>query len=101
MIESFNLDQIQPLEPILSLYFSHFFTFIMGPLWGAQSYYPKRANNGKMELPQVQNWMRQSVLSAWGIQAGPFAACWAPFVLLIFQIFHFHTGEPILITPEG
>ena len=37
----------------------------------------------------------------WGIQTGPFAALEATFVLKNFTLFHFHTGEPILITPEG
>ena len=41
------------------------------------------------------------VFSAWGIQTGPFAAHSAPFVQKIFHLFHLHTGEPILITPEG
>ena len=45
--------------------------------------------------------MRQRVFSALGIQTGPFATSGAPFVLEIFILFHFHTGEPILITPEG
>ena len=40
-------------------------------------------------------------LSSWGIQIGSFAAGWAPFVPKIFQLFQFHTGRPILITPEG
>ena len=39
--------------------------------------------------------------NAWGIQTGPFAAYSAHFVLKLFLIFHFHTGEPFLITPEG
>ena len=38
---------------------------------------------------------------AWGIQTGQFAATGAPFVLEIFTLFHLHTGEPILISPEG
>ena len=45
--------------------------------------------------------MIQRGLSAWGIQIGSFAAGWAPFVLEIFHLFHFHTGRPILITPES
>ena len=45
--------------------------------------------------------MRQRVFSAWGIQTGPFAIFEAHFVLKIFQLFHLHYGEPILITPEG
>ena len=54
----------------------------------------------KMEFIQLQNWMRQRGLSTLGIQTGPFAAIWAHFILKDFQLFHFHTGKPILITPE-
>ena len=39
--------------------------------------------------------------SAFGIQTGPLAFSWALFVLENFTLFHLHTGEPILITPEG
>ena len=45
--------------------------------------------------------MRQRVFSALGIQTEPFAATGTPFVLKNLQLFHIHTGEPILITPEG
>ena len=41
-----------------------------------------------------------SGLGAWGIQVGPFEALRANLVNSIFQIFHFHAGRPILITPE-
>ena len=50
---------------------------------------------------QLQNWMRQRGFGALTIQTGPFAAPGAHFVLEDFQLFHFHTGRPILITPEG
>ena len=56
---------------------------------------------GIREFTQLQNWMRQKVFSAWSIQAGPFAAHSAPFVLKLSHLFHFHTGVPFLITPEG
>ena len=62
---------------------------------------PQRANNGKGEFSQLQKWMRQRGFSAWGLQTRPLAALWAHFVLNNFQLFHFHTGEPIVITPEG
>ena len=39
--------------------------------------------------------------SAWGIQTESFAALLASFLLKNFQLSHFHTGEPILITQEG
>ena len=32
------------------------------------------ANIGKRAISQLQNWIRQRVSSAWGIQTGPFAA---------------------------
>ena len=45
--------------------------------------------------------MRQMDFDALGIQTGPFIAYSANFVLKIFHLFHFHTGRPILITPEA
>ena len=56
---------------------------------------------GKGEFIQLQKRMRQEVLGALGIQTRPLAVPEAYFVSAIFQLFHFHTGEPILITPEG
>ena len=56
---------------------------------------------GKVEFTQLQNWMRQMESNAWGIQTGPLASHSVPFVLKIFLLFHLHTGEPFLITPEG
>ena len=50
---------------------------------------------------KLQNWWRQLVFSAWGIQTGPFATTGAPPVNENFTLFHLHIGEPILITPEG
>ena len=41
------------------------------------------------------------VFSASGIQTGPFASLSTPFALKNFHLFHFYTGRPILITPEG
>ena len=75
----------------------NFFSFILG----GQFLLPQMANNGKGRFIQLQNWMRQGVFSAWGIQTGPFAAHWTHFVPEDFQLFHLHTGRPILITPEG
>ena len=97
MPRAFNLDQLQPIKPILFWNISIFFTFILGKHF----LLPQRTNNGKGEFIQLQYWIRQGVFIAWGIQTGPFAAHSAHFVLEIFQLFHFHTGEPILITPEG
>ena len=74
-----------------------FFIFLLG----SSFLLPQEANYQKREFFQLQNWMRQKGFSAWAIQNGPFAALWGHFVLKIFQLFHFHTGRPILITPEG
>ena len=41
------------------------------------------------------------IFSAWGIQIGPFAALSAHFVQKDLHLLDFHTGRPILITPEG
>ena len=94
---AFKLDHLQPIEPILLQKISNFFIFILG----SQFLLPQRANNGKWEFIQPQNWMRQRVSSAWGIQTRPFAANQAIFVSKILHFFHFHTGRPILITPEA
>ena len=37
------------------------------------SYYTKGVENGKREISKLQNWMRQRVSRASGIQTGPFA----------------------------
>ena len=95
--ETFKLDHLQPVKPLLFQNLSNFFFFILG----GHFFIPQRANNGKRGFSQLEKWMRQMALSAWGIQTGPFAACWATFVLIFFQLFHFYTGEPILYTPEG
>ena len=94
---AFKLDRLQPIEPTLSLWFSNFSTFILG----GQFLLPQRANNGKREFTQLQNWMRQRIFSAWGILIGLFSAHGAHLALEFFQLFNFHTGRPILITPEG
>ena len=41
---------------------------------GGQFLLPQRANTQKRDIFQFQKWMMQRVLSAWGIQTGPFAA---------------------------
>ena len=65
---AFKLDHLQ--KTLLFPQFSNFFTFILG----GQFLLPQRANNGKREIFQPQNWMRQRVFSAWNIQTGPFAS---------------------------
>ena len=97
MTGAFKLDHVQPFEPILSQNIFNFFTLMLG----GQFLLPQRANNGKGEFIQPQNWMRQRGFSPWGIQTGTVAVHWAHFVPNDFQLFHFHAGRPILITPEG
>ena len=88
----FKLEHLQPFRPVLFLHFSICMNFILG----GQFLLPQRANSEQGEFCKFQKWMRQGVFSAWGLQTGPFAALWAHFVLKCFQLFHFHTGEPIL-----
>ena len=94
---AFKLDHLHPFKPLLFRKFSIFFTFILG----GPFLLPQRTNNGKREFSQPQKWMRQKVFSAWGIQTEPFTSHSTPFVPEILHLFHFHTGRPILITPEG
>ena len=49
----------------------------------------------------LSNGIIPGTFNAWGIQIEPFAAYTATFVPRKFHVFHFHTGRPILITPEG
>ena len=94
---AFKLDQLQPFAPLFFWKFSILFTFILGsPLL-----LPQMANNEKREFSQPQIWMRQRDFSALGLQTGPIAAFCTSLFLKIFHLFHLHTGEPILITPEG
>ena len=51
----------------------------------------------KVEFSRFQNGMTVGTVNAWGIQIGPFVALAVPFVSGKFQLFHFHTGRPILI----
>ena len=59
------------------------------------------SNNGEMEFLQPQNLMRQRIFISWGIQTETSAPLLGPFIREIFHLFHFYTGRPILITPEG
>ena len=97
VLGAFKLDHLQPIQPLLFWKFSNFFSFILG----GQFLLPQRANNGKWGITQLKNWMRVATLSAWDIQVGPFAPLQAHLAPKFFQLFHFHTGRPILITPEG
>ena len=66
---AFKLDHLHPIKPLLFWKFSNFFNFMLG----GQFLLPQKANNGKREILQPQNWMRQRVFSAWNTQTGPFA----------------------------
>ena len=66
---AFKLDHLQAMKPLLFPDFSNFFTFILG----GQFLLPQRANNGKWEFTQLQNWMRQGGFGAWGIHTWSFA----------------------------
>ena len=97
VLRVFKLDHLQPIKPNWSWKFSHLFTIILQ----GQLLLPQRANNGTRGFIQPLNWVRQRVFGAWCIQIGPYAPHWAYFVEEDFQLFHFHTGRLILITPVG
>ena len=66
---AFKLDHWQSGKPLLFWRFFNFSTFILG----SPILLPQRANDGKRPFTQLQNWIRQGSLGAWGIQTGPFA----------------------------
>ena len=71
---------------LLSHFCSDNFPTFSPSYWGGQFLLPQRANMQKREFPQLQNWMRQWVLSAWGIHPGPFAALCTFHFLKIFYM---------------
>ena len=58
--------------------FGKFSTFALS-YWEANTYYPRGPIMGKGEFSQLQKRVRHWVSFAWGIQIGPFAACWVTF----------------------
>ena len=78
----------------LSPFCSEMFQTFSPSYWGGQFLLPQRANMEKREFPQLQNWMRQWVLSAWGIHPGPFWASLAKIWAKIFDHLDLYTGGP-------
>ena len=85
----------------LSPFCSEIFPSVWPSYWGTISYYPRGLILGFGRFLQLQNLIGLRGFSAWGIQTGPFAACWAHFVQKFLHQFHFNTGSPYLITPVG
>ena len=110
-LDSPNLDEIKGCQclghsnwTICSLlsqfYFPNFTTFSL-LYWEANSYYPreKKAENGKIEFSQPECDKRFWVPGAFKLDhLQPVKPILFP---KFFQLFHFHTGRPFLITPEG
>ena len=92
-----KLGHLHPVKTLLFIQIFNFCTFILG----SPFLLPQRANNQKREFSKLQTWMKQRGFSARGIQTWSFSSCWDTFVHTFFQLLHFHTEEPILITPEG
>ena len=94
---AFKLDHLHPFQP---LFFWNFPTFSLS-YWESNSYYPRRTIMGKGNSSNHKiAWDRGlSVPGAFKLDhLHPFKP------LLIFwklKMFHFYTGSPILITPEG
>ena len=94
---AFKLDHFQPIEPILFRNIFNFFTFILGGLF----LLPQRPIMGKGNSSNFKTeWDRRfSVPGAFKLDH------LQPIEPILFQkifnFLHFHTGRPILITPEG
>ena len=86
-----------PCKPLLLQKISNFSAFILG----GQFLLPQRANNGKRELLQLQNWMRQRVFSALDIQTGPFVHPSKPLLFQKISILSLSYWEANSYYPRG
>ena len=68
---------------------------------GSPFFLPQEGQLWEKGILPTRNWMRQRGFSAWAVQTGPLAALCTSHIPKLFQLIHLHTGEPILITPEG
>ena len=91
-----KLDHSQQVEPILFWNFSKCFIFILE----GQFLLPQRANSEEGDFSQFQKWMRQRVLSGWGIQIGPTGVTWAKKLPKIFKNLNLYTGAPFSYYPR-
>ena len=97
VLGALKLDHLQPVELILSQNFSCFLTFILGV---QLSITPERGRQNTWEKGIHQKWVGHRGFSAWGIQTGPFGACWADFVPTFSLLLYLHTGSPIIYYPR-
>ena len=73
-----NWTNCSPLSPFCPELFPTF----PPSYWGAHSYYPRGLIMGKGKISQLPIWMRQRDFSAWGIQTGPYAACFKAYFVI-------------------
>ena len=96
VLMAFKLDHLQPVELIMFQNFTILLIFILGrPI----PYYP-RERGWKFEKGFTQKWRTHRGFSTWGIQTGPFAACWTDFVPKFYHPFDLDTGEANSLLPQ-
>ena len=66
----------------------------------ANSYYPRGPIMGKGNFCILHNWRRQWVLSAWGINPGPFWASWPKILPKIFGLLYVYTWGSLILLPQ-
>ena len=93
--------QTWPFPALCTFHFLKIFHIFHLHTGRANSYYPRGLIWRKGTFCQLQNWMRQWVLSAWGIHPGPFWASSAKIWAKIFDHLDLYTGAPFSYYPRG
>ena len=92
--------QTGPFAALCTFHFLNIFHIFHIHTGEANSYYPRGPIWRKGTFCQLQNWMRQWVLSAWGINPGPFWASWAKILPKIFGPLYHYTGGSLFLLPQ-
>ena len=102
VLGAFTLDHLLPVGLIVFQKISTSLTFIQGfPFLITPERVRKEAEwIGNEKKGFSQKWLRHRGFCTWGIQIGPFAACWADFVLKNFHLPDLCTGAPISYYPR-
>ena len=96
VLGAFRLDHLQPVKLILFKNFTNLLICILGrPI----PCYP-RERGWKWDKGFTQKWMTHRGFSTWGIQTGPFAACWTDFVPKFYHPSDLYSGEANSLLPQ-
>ena len=86
------------ISSLLNWFCSQIFPSSLSFYWGVQFLITPECGYEKKGF--TQKWMRHRGFYTWGIQNGPFEACWADFVPKFFHHPDLHTGESNSLLPQ-